>query len=237
MKEIQVLAVESLQVTYPEFELRPLSFQVEAGQSVALVGANGAGKTTLLSRLAAQTDDYSGSIRLDGQRYGRDLASIRASVGYVPHEFVGYGWMSVSKHLRFLSNFYPNWRTELAERLCEVMDLDPDSKLATLSRGSRLKLAFVSAEAYRPPLMILDEPTAGLDPVVRKSFLEFVAESFGPSTGRVLVFSTHILEDVEWIADRVMALDDGDLVADCPLSELRDLGGSMPRQILALLES
>jgi ABC-2 type transport system ATP-binding protein len=141
---------------------------------------------------------------------------------------MGFGWMTVREHLAFLAPFYPTWDSDYAAALAARLQLPLDTKLANLSRGNGVKLSLVAAESYRPPLLLLDEPTSGLDPVMRTDVLALVDEC-APRTGpRAVLFSSHILEDIEAVADRVLILRNGELVLDASVADLLESEGGRP---------
>lgn len=166
-----------------------------------------------------------GEVLLDGVGHRARLPEVRERIGFLPEVLLGCGWMTVRQHLDFLSAFYPTWDAEYAESLLVRLALPPGTKLAALSQGMRVKLSFVAAEAYRPPLLILDEPTSGLDPVVRREMIGAVRESVASRRDRLVIFSTHILEDVDWIAERVLVLSGGRLRCDASAAELKTTPG------------
>lgn len=208
-------------VRYPGFTLQPLTMTFDAGERVALLGANGSGKSTLLAALAGQLPRHDGLVRAGGHDVAPDRAAHRGRVGYLPDRPLGFPRATVREHLALLARLFPRWDAAYAEALRERLALPADARLGTLSRGMGVKLAFVAAEAHRPPYLLLDEPTSGLDPVMRGELLAVVAELAAADARRVVVFSTHLLEDVELLADRVVALHAGRLAADAPLCELR----------------
>lgn len=221
-----LIALRRFSVTYPAFTLAPLSLEFKPGERVAFVGPNGSGKTTTLRALAGRLKEYDGSILFDGLELRGLLPLGRRLIGLLPETLAGYGWMTVREHLAFLQDFYPSWdaayATHLAERLCVPLD----QSLGRLSKGTRVKVSFVSAEAYRPSLLLLDEPTSGLDPEVRGELLDTIRDSMNAQPERVVLFSTHLLEDVELIADRVLLLENGRLGLDATVAELRASHGN-----------
>lgn len=216
-----VLSLRDFSVRFPGFTLHPLSLTIRGGERVALVGPNGAGKTTTMKALAGRLPDYQGAVQFGGAEMRSLLPDVRAKIGFLPETLSAYGWMSVAEHLAFLSAFYPSWDGVYATELAARLDLPLDHKVGTLSKGTKVKLSFVAAEAFRPPVLLLDEPTSGLDPVVRRELIDGIVERFPPDSDRLVVFSTHILEDVEWLADRVIVLAGGVLRADATVAELR----------------
>ena len=228
--------LRSFSVKYPLFELEPLDLRLSAGERVALVGPNGAGKTTLLRALSGRLPKYDGEVLVGGSDARTLLPGLRNHVGVMPESLLGYGWMTVREHLDFLARFFEGWDREYEAKLVDRLEISEKGVLGTLSRGTRAKVAFVAAEAFRPPVLLLDEPTAGLDPVMRKHLIDAVAESLDQGRRRLVLFSTHILEDVEWLAERVLVLRDGSLEAYRPVRGICTGGMSLPRALYALLE-
>ncbi|MDP2958376.1 MAG: ABC transporter ATP-binding protein [Longimicrobiales bacterium] len=215
-------------VAYPGFTLGPLDLALAAGERVALVGPNGAGKSTALKGMVGLLPEYRGSVRFQGAEVGEDAPGVRSRVGVLPEKLLGFGWMSVQEHLDFLAEFHPTWDRDYAADLTRRVDLPPATKLANLSKGMSVKLSLVAAEAYRPPLLLLDEPTSGLDPVMRTEVLDLINECAPRDGDRTVLFSSHILEDIEAVADRVLILRDGRLIEDAEVGDLRERHPGVP---------
>jgi ABC-2 type transport system ATP-binding protein len=229
--------MKNFTVEYPTFTLGPVTLTLSRGERIALVGPNGAGKSTLLKGLVGLLPRARGSVIFDGVEVGEGGAEARRGIGVLHEKVMGFGWMTVAQHLAFLAPFYPTWDASYAADLLRCLDLPPTTKLANLSKGMGVKLSLVAAEAHRPGLLLLDEPTSGLDPVMRTDVLEFIA-TWAPRHGdRAVVFSSHILEDIEAIADRVVLVRRGRILLDAPVAELQDQqpGGSLARTILERL--
>ena len=215
------LCVRELVAGYHDFALGPCSFSMRTGERIALLGANGAGKSTTLRALAGRLPDYRGSIAVAGREVRNALPDIRADIGLLGESVPAYPWMSVGEHLRFVGAFYPQWDAALAAQLLSLLDVSPRTRMGTLSRGTRIKVGFVAAASHRPSLLLLDEPTAGLDPNARIELLDAVRGYVTDGASACVIFSTHILDDVELLAERVLLLVQGSLVVNASIEALR----------------
>jgi ABC-2 type transport system ATP-binding protein len=187
-----------------------LRLHVPAGSIFGLIGPNGAGKTTtlkLLMNIIRPTSGRAEVLGVDSQRLG---PAEFARIGYVSENQRMPDWMTVRQLLAYCKPFYPAWDDRLSARLIEVMALPLDRKIRHLSRGMRMKAALVSSLAYRPKLLILDEPFSGLDPLMRDEFVQGVLELAGEG-GWSAVISSHDLEEIERLIDWVGYLRDGQL--------------------------
>ncbi len=191
------------------------------GERIGVVGENGAGKSTLLKALAGRLHGYEGDIWLRGELLRSRLPAARAEIGFLPEKLLGWQWMTVREHLDFLSSVYPGWDQGYAEELLERLELAGRFSLGALSKGMAVKLSFVAAEAYRPKLLLLDEPTSGVDPVMRRQLIALIRERVPKGGDRSVLFSTHILEDVEEAAERLVVLRSGRIAGDVNLMELK----------------
>lgn len=198
-----------------------VDLRVPQGSIYVLVGANGAGKSTALKVMMNLERADAGTATLFGLDSVRRGPEVRAQVGYVPEQHDhGYGWMKSGRLLRHAAAYYPSWDSAYAERLSECFELQPDRKVGTFSKGEARRLQLVLALAHRPPLLLLDEPTDGLDPVVRNRTLSLLAEHLADTPTTVLI-STHRIYEVESLADHVGVLREGKLVAQLPRDELQ----------------
>ena len=184
------------------------------------LGRNGAGKTTTIKMLLGMTHPSEGNgtvlgLSITDPRQNRE---IRRRVAHVGEEKQLYHYMTVEQLIRFAASFYTDWRPEAAQRLERQYELQPRQKIGHLSKGTRTKLALLLALARRPDLLILDEPSDGLDPVAIEDVLQSLVTAAGEGTA---VFSSHQIAEVERIADRVCVIDHGKLVADLSMDELR----------------
>jgi len=222
------IVLSDFRVDFPNFSMGPIALEVRAGERLALIGANGAGKSTTLNAIAGRLTDYEGRVDVGGEDVAAQAYRVRESVGLLPERLLGFGWMTVAEHLNFLSNFFPRWDKEYAAELRERLALPPKSKVGTLSKGMQIKLSLIGAEAFRPPILLLDEPTSGIDPVMRGELLEVISDCAPRGGERIVIFSSHILEDVERIADRVVLLRDGRVICDMSTEALQATEPSTP---------
>lgn len=209
-----VLRVDRLTVTRPRFTLGALSFAARCGERIALVGPNGAGKSTTMTALAGLLPSYRGDIFLGNQELRTILPEARARLGLLPERVPAYEEVTVAGHFAFLQAFQPRWNDALAADLLERLGVDSRQKIGKLSKGTRVKVGYIVAEAIEPDVLLLDEPTSGLDPVVRGELLDIMDERLRAHPRRVLIFSTHILEDIDRIAERVLLINQGRLMED-----------------------
>lgn len=201
--------------------LNGVDWSVPRGSVVGLLGRNAAGKTTLLKLALGLMRTDHGQIELLGEDPWRLSESAKARLGYVPQEYRPYPWMTAREVLDYTAAFYPHWDALLIDELLHSWELDSDTPSKDLSVGQRQKLGLLAALGNRPELLILDEPAASLDPAARRAFLELVLEVVSEGE-RTVVFSTHILSDLERVADRVAILRDGRIVYDDELDSLKD---------------
>lgn len=201
--------------------LNGLSFQVGEGEIYGFLGKNGAGKTTTIRTLMGIIRPDRGYFEIFGKRTRRPGIAQKRLIGYVSQDQHFYPWMTCEDLGAFASGFYPTWDKQEFSRLLGVLDLPPARRFSQLSGGMKLKLALAMALAYRPPLLILDEPTAGLDPVARREFLDII-ESQARNYGRTTFFSTHRIDEVERLADRVGIVNDGRMFYEGTVPALKE---------------
>ncbi len=192
---------------------------VERGEIFGLLGPNGAGKTTLLRLLLGYLRPTSGRAWIDGLDCYRQSVRVRRSVSYLPGEARLFRAMRGRQVLKFFADIRPEGNLGRATALAERLELDLSRRVAFMSTGMRQKLALAATLAADTPLVVLDEPTANLDPTVRGIVLELVVDARGQ--GRTVVFSSHVLSEVEAVCDRVAFLRSGRLVQIQVMAELR----------------
>jgi ABC-2 type transport system ATP-binding protein len=170
------IEIRGLEKAFPAFALGPLDLTVPAGAIYGFVGPNGSGKTTTIDLIFAMGAKDAGSIRVLGLDHLRDEVAMKRQVAYVSPDLMFHPWGRVRKVIQFVRGFYPTWDQAYCERLMTSLDLGADDKISTLSFGARIKLSLLLALAWRPKVLILDEPTVGLDAISKQAvFAELLA--------------------------------------------------------------
>ena len=200
--------------------LDDVSFRVGDGQKVALVGANGAGKTTLIRHLLGLLRAETGLVRVFGLDPVADPALVLSRIGYLSEENDLPAWMTIGELLLYSRAFHPGWDDAYAEVLRRTFALDPAARIRTLSKGQKARAGLLIALAYRPELLVLDEPSSGLDPIVRRDILGAVLRTIADQ-GRTVLFSSHLLDEVEQVADHVTMISQGQIVLSAGLNAIR----------------
>jgi ABC-2 type transport system ATP-binding protein len=198
-----------------------LSFRVPRGSVFAFIGRNGAGKTTTIRMVLGLLEPTRGSSTILGHDSAALPPAARARIGYMAEGHPVYGWMRVGQYGRFQKGFYPRWNQDLFAAVIDHFSIDPRTRAGHLSHGQRAGLHLAMTLAAEPELLILDDPATGLDPAARRSLLEAMI-FFTRSRERTIFFSTHLLDDVERVADQVAVLDYSVLRACCSVETFRE---------------
>ncbi len=201
--------------------LNGLNWQLLPGQVVGLLGRNGAGKTTLLEALLGLREPQSGRVSLFGQPVAQIDDATRARIGYVPQQSDLFDSFTAQQLLAYFKSFYPRWNEAKVEGLMSRWDIARDKPIAKLSGGQQQRLSIIRALAHEPDLLVLDEPVASLDPAGRRDFLRELVDQV-LDRGTTVVFSTHILSDLERVAFNVAFMRQGQIALQAPLDELLD---------------
>jgi ABC-2 type transport system ATP-binding protein len=217
------LAVDTRGITKrfgDQVALNDVTLQVPTGAVYLLVGPNGAGKSTTLKVLLDLVRAEKGTAEVFGLDTRERAPEVRANIGYVPERpDWGYGWMRVGRLLEHHALYYPTWDPNYAARLAQKFELRLDRKMGVLSKGQARRVHLTMALAHRPPLLLLDEPTDGLDPFMRDETLGVIADHLAESPTTV-VLSTHHVEEVEGLADHIGVLRNGELRAQMSRDDL-----------------
>jgi ABC-2 type transport system ATP-binding protein len=188
-----------------------VSLTVPAGSVMGLVGENGAGKTTLIKHVLGLLKAQSGSVRVFGRDPVADPVGVLSRIGYLSEEGELPGWMRVHELMRYARAFYPTWDPGYAEQLRQEFGLDLKAVVKNLSKGQRARAGLMVALAYRPALLLLDEPSSGLDPIVRRDILGAIIRTIADE-GRTVLFSSHLLGEVERVSDQVAMIKAGKIL-------------------------
>ena len=225
MSNDQVEEVLKLQGVHKEFGsllvLDGLSLSVNQGEVFGFLGRNGAGKSTAIRILMGITRCDAGEIEVFGQPLHTDMIKLRQRIGYVAQEQNMYPWMTPRVIARFVKGFYPRWDEDRYQKLIDRFELPPKRRIGTFSGGMKAKLSLTLALATRPDLLVLDEPTAGMDPVARREFLDLVREQV-TQDGASTLFSTHLIDEIEAVADRIAIVESGRTIYEGELDPLRN---------------
>jgi ABC-2 type transport system ATP-binding protein len=198
-----------------------VNLSISPGTVLGLVGVNGSGKTTLIKHILGLFQAQAGSVRVFGYDPVANPVEVLSRIGYLSEDGDLPNWMRISELLRYTGSFYRNWEPAYVADLCQRFGLDPSMKINTLSRGLRARTGLVTALGHRPELLVLDEPSAGLDPIARRDILAAIVRT-ASSSGNTVLFSSHLLDEVERVADHVALIDAGRILFAGPLDTIRD---------------
>jgi ABC-2 type transport system ATP-binding protein len=216
-----VIAITELSRRFgSKLALDNVSLYVPRGCVFGLVGENGAGKTTLIKHILGLLKAEAGSVKVFGQNPVTDSVSVLSRIGYLSEYRELPVWMRVDELLRYTRAFYPGWDAQYAEELREQFGLDPAARVKTLSQGQQAKTGLLLALAFRPELLLLDEPSSGLDPVVRRDILEAIIRTVAEE-GRTVFFSSHLLDEIERVSDQLAMIHHGKVVLCGSLDEVK----------------
>jgi ABC-2 type transport system ATP-binding protein len=205
----------------PKTALDGVSLTVPRGCVFGLVGANGAGKTTLIKHVLGLFRAAHGSVRVFGLDPVADPVGVLGRIGYLSEDNDLPGWMRVDDLMRYTEAFFPSWDQAYAEELRQAFALDGRAKVKHLSKGQRARAGLLAALAHRPELLVLDEPSSGLDPIVRRDILGAIIRTIADE-GRTVLFSSHLLHEVEQVSDQVAMINQGRIAFCAALDELKE---------------
>jgi len=219
MNNAAAIEITALEKHYPRFALGPLDLTVPSGTIYGLIGPNGAGKTTMIDQIFGMGLPDAGSIRVTGLDHARDEVAVKQRAAYVGPDLSYVAWGKVGRAIRFVRGFHSTWDDAFASRLMQTLGISTADRIATLSFGGRMKLALILALAWRPQVLVLDEPTTGLDAHSKKAiFAELL--SIVRDEARTVLISSHQISDLERFADRVGVLHKGRLLTEGATTEL-----------------
>lgn len=212
MTEQPVIEIINLSRRYSsKLALDNISLEVPQGAVFGLVGENGAGKTTIIKHVLGMLRAQSGTVRVFGRDPVADPVGVLSSLGYLSEEPDLPGWMTVRELLSYSKSFYSTWDDGYAKELQDDFGLNSSTLIKSLSKGQRARAGLITALAFRPQLLLLDEPSSGLDPIVRRDILGAVIRTIADE-GRTVLFSSHLLTEVETVSDRLAMVQQGRIV-------------------------
>ena len=201
--------------------LEDLSFEVEPGDVIGVLGKNGAGKTTLLELMLGFTAPSAGSVQLFGHDSFRLPGTAKARIGFVPQQDELVNQLAAGDQLSVIASFYSNWDAALIERLGKSWEMNLRERITNMSVGQRQKLSILLSLGHHPDLLILDEPVASLDPIARRQFLEQIVDITADGS-RSVVLSSHLVSDIERLANKIWILKDHHLYWSGDFDSLKD---------------
>ena len=238
-----IVELNNLYKTYDPFRLDHISLELAPGSILGFIGPNGAGKTTTLKIMMDMVKPDSGEVKIFGLDHIRHIKEIKNRTGYVGENQYFYGNKTVAWIGKFVSGFYNSWDTNKFQGLLSHFNLSRTKKTSELSQGMKLKLSLALALSHDPDLLILDEPTAGLDPVIRRDVLEIFMK-LSREEGKSVIISSHITDDIARIADQIIFLINGQIALqenkDELLSQWKKLhyqDGALNGQLIATLKA
>jgi ABC-2 type transport system ATP-binding protein len=210
--DIPIIELKNLTRRYGKVDaVNGLSLTVRPGRCYGMFGRNGAGKTTTIKCLLNLLRPTSGTARVFGLDPQKDEVAVKSRLTYVPDSVAFYPWMSVRDTLAYLASFRKHWNRDIETDLLQRFQLDPNQKADRLSRGQKTQLALIGAICPEPELLVLDEPTMGLDPIVRREFIETVIGAYqsGEPQPRTVFVSTHLISEFEGLIDEFTIIEQG----------------------------
>lgn len=215
-----VIEIENLTRDYGQNRgVFDLSFQVQAGEAFGFLGPNGAGKTTTIRHLMGFIQAQQGRVSVDGLDCWRDRVKIQSSLGYIPGEIAFFDDLTGAEYLRFLMKYRGTGNCK-QKVLTERFELDDRHVIKKMSKGTKQKLGIVAAFMHNPQILILDEPSSGLDPLMQNRFIEWIEEE--KKLGKTILMSSHMFEEVNRTCHRIGIIRNGKLVALDDANALRE---------------
>ncbi|HPF16546.1 MAG TPA: ABC transporter ATP-binding protein [Thermotogota bacterium] len=216
-----MLQVERLKKFYGKhMGIERVDFNISKGEVYGLIGPNGSGKTTTIRIILGLLSADEGKVYMEGKELPQHLIEMKHRMGYLPGEINFYPDMRVSRFLKYNRQFYKTYSVAYEDYLCRFLDLDQKKKFKELSLGNRKKVGIIQALVHQPDLLILDEPTNGLDPLLQKNFYELIHKE--RERGCAILFSSHNLMEVERLSNRVGIIKNGVLIKEMSINQFSE---------------
>jgi len=216
---VNTIEIRGLSKNYGRFMLGPIDLNIRQGYVTGLIGPNGAGKSTLIKLMMGLSVPNEGETRLFDRKMPERESEIKARIGFVSEDNNLYDHLSIKAMRGIYAPFYKNWNESVFRECLDRFELSPRSRIRTLSKGMKMKLSLSFALSVGADLLIMDEPTAGLDPVFRREMLDMLSDLMLDER-RTILFSTHITTDLDRIADYIVFLNRGQLIFDMSKEEI-----------------
>lgn len=218
-----IINIKNLCKSYDSFELKDISFSLYSGEVVGLIGPNGAGKSTTIKLILRILESDSGEIFFLGKDILRNNEpSYKEYIGYVGENVDFFSNQKLKSIKEYYKTYYKNWSEETYRHFFnDIFELNPEMRVKELSKGMKVKFTLALALSHNPKLLIMDEPTLGLDPIVRSKILKILKE-YAKSRGIAILFSSHITEDMNKIADRLVFLGNGIILDKCSIADIKE---------------
>lgn len=214
-----VLEIKNLSKKYKNFTLNNINLTLDKGFIMGIIGENGAGKTTLIKLIMNLVNKSEGSIKVFGMDYIKNEKEIKDRIGFVYDQFYGYDYLSLQDNTNLLAPMYSKWNNEKYKYYINKFSLNEKQKLRELSKGMRMKYSLCLALSHGAELILMDEPTAGLDPIVRNELLDELQDLIYEENISVII-STHITSDLEKIADFITFIKEGEVIFSISKDEI-----------------
>lgn len=224
-----ILEVKNLCKAYDQFALKDVSFELPQGYVMGLVGPNGSGKTTIIKLIMNLIMKQAGDIKVFGQDHQACEAEIKARIGFVYEVPHFYANLRLRQIVALIAPFYAAWDQNIHKKHCQAFQLPMDQKFKSLSQGMKMKFSLALALSHHAELLVLDEPTGGLDPVFRHEFLDLLRQHM-QDENRAVLYATHITSDLEKIADYLTLLKDGEILLSVSTNEIQENWGVIKTQ-------
>lgn len=217
----ELLRCENLTKNYGNLTaLNGINLSIESGKIVGLLGPNGSGKTTLIKLMNGLLTPTSGKITVNGYEPGTETKKI---IAYLPDNNYLNSWMTVKQIVEMFTDFYTDFRPELAYQMMEKLGISPKIKLKTLSKGNKEKVCLILVMSRNALLYVLDEPIAGVDPATRDYVISTIINNYNPSAS--VLISTHLIADIEQVLDEVIFINNGNIILQKTVDEIREENG------------